>query len=70
MHIIPKIHAINLFRILNSTFVQCIAGSRVRRATGPVVFNIDNGDAESEVDFIYTDDPRVFSFRNNKMIKR
>ena len=70
MHIIPKIHAINLFRTLNSTFVQCIAGSRERRATGPVVFRIDNGNVESEGDFRYTDDPQVFSLRNNKMIYR
>ena len=70
MHTMPKIHATNLFRTLNSTFVQCIAGSRERRATGPVAVSIDNGAAESEGDFTYTDDPQVFSLRNNKMIER
>ena len=58
------------YRVINNTFVQCIAGSRVGSTTGPVVFSIDNGAAESEVDFIYTNDPKVFSLRNNKMIKR
>ena len=59
-----------MYRILNSTFVQCIAGPRERCATGPVAFSIDNGAVESEGDLIYTDDPQVFSLRNNKMIER
>ena len=58
------------YRILNSTFVQCIAGSREGSTTGPITFRKDNGAAESEVDFIYTNDPQVFSLRNNKMIER
>ena len=58
------------FRTLSNTFVQCIAGSRERRATGPVTFRIDNGIVESEGDLVYTDDPQVFSLRNNKMIER
>ena len=59
-----------MYRILNSTFVQCIAGPRETRASGPVTFSIDNGFAESEGDLVYTDDPQVFSLRNNKMIER
>ena len=58
------------FRILNSTFVQCIAGSGERHGTGPVVFSIDNGVVESEGNFTYTNDPQVFSLRNNKIIER
>ena len=56
--------------MLNSTFVQCIAGSTERRNIGPVVFSIDNSVTESEIDFAYTNDPRVLTFRNNKVIKR
>ena len=40
------------------------------RAIGPVVFTIDNSVTESEGDFIYTDDPQVFSLRNNEVIMR
>ena len=70
MHITPKIHAIKSFRTLNSTFVQCIAGSRRTRATGPVTFSIDNSFTVSEGDFIYIDDPQVFTLRNNRIIER
>ena len=56
--------------MINSTFVQCIAGSRERRSIGPVVFMIDNSITESEMDFTYTNDPRVLTLRNNIMIKR
>ena len=55
---------------LNSTFVQCVAGSRERHGTGPVVFTIDNSITESEDDFTYTRDPQVFSLRDNEIIKR
>ena len=58
------------FRTLNSTFVQCVAGSREFRATGPVVFTIDNSDTQSENDFTYTDDPQVFSLTPNNVIRR
>ena len=55
---------------MNSTFVQCRAGSRLRRGTGPVVFTIDNAVFESEEDFAYTDDPQVFSVTPNDVIRR
>ena len=58
------------YRLLNSTFVQCHAGSRLRRGTGPVVFTIDNAVVESEEDFAYTDDPQVFSVTPNDVIRR
>ena len=58
------------YRLLNSTFVQCRAGSRLRRATGQVVFFIDNAVVESEEDFAYTDDPEVLSVTPNDVIKR
>jgi len=50
--------------------VQCVAGNRPRRGTGPVVFFIDNSVTQSEGDFTYTDDPQVFSVRPNKIIER
>ena len=59
-----------LCRMLNSTFVQCIAGSRERRSIGPVVFSIDNSITKSGIDFTYTNDPQVLTLRNNKVIKR
>ena len=59
-----------IYRLLNSTFVQCRAGSRLRRGTGPVVFTIDNAVFESEEDFAYTDDPQVFSVTPNDVIRR
>ena len=52
------------------TFVQCLAGSRLQRGTGPVMFIIDNAVAESEEDFAYTDDPQVFSLTRNDVIRR
>ena len=58
------------FRTPNSTFVQCVAGFRQRRGTGPVVFSIDNSVTESEDDFTYTDDPQVFSLTPNDVIRR
>ena len=58
------------YRLLNSTFVQCCAGSRVRLGTEPVVFFIDNAVVESEEDFAYTDDPQVFSVTPNDIIRR
>ena len=57
-------------RSFNSKSVQCRAGSRLRRGTGPVVFSIDNAVVESEVDFAYTDDPQVFSVTPNNVIRR
>ena len=57
-------------RSFNGTFVQCRAGSRQRRGTGPVVFSIDNAVVESEEDFAYTDDPQVFSVTPNDVIRR
>ena len=56
--------------MLNSTFVQCHAGSRPRRGTGPVAFLIDNAVVESEEDFTYTDDPEVMSLTPNDIIRR
>ena len=54
---IPKfLLSILCIRSFNGTFVQCRAGSRLRRGTGPVVFSIDNAVVESEEDFRYTDD--------------
>ena len=35
-----------------------------------MVFTIDNSVTESEGDFIYTDDPQVFSLRDNEVIMR
>ena len=64
------IYTINFYRTLNSTFVQCIAGSKDRRGIGPVVFIIDNSVTESEDDFSYVDDPEVFSLRNNQVVMR
>ena len=58
------------YRLLNSTFVQCRAGDRLRLGTGPVVFSIDNAVFESENDFAYTDDPQVFSVTPNDVIRR
>ena len=52
------------------TFVQCRAGSRLRRGTGPVVFSINNAVVESEEDFAYADDPQVFSVTPNEVIRR
>ena len=63
-------YIILIYRTLNSTFVQCVAGSRQSRGAGLVVFSIDNSVTESEGDFTYTDDPQVFSLRNNEVIKR
>ena len=60
----------SVFRTLNNTFVQCVAGSRPRRSTGVLVFSIDNSVTESEGDFTYTDDPQVFSLRDNEVIMR
>ena len=60
----------SVFRTLNNTFVQCVAGSRPRRGTGAVVFSIDNSVTESEVDFTFTDDPQVFSLTPNNVIRR
>ena len=57
-------------RSFNGTFVQCRAGSRLQRGTGPVVFTIDNAVVESEEDFVYTDDPQVFSVTPNDIIRR
>ena len=57
-------------RSFNSTFVQCRAGSRQRRGTGPIVFSIDNAVVESEEDSAYTDDPQVFSVTPNDVIRR
>ena len=57
-------------RMLNSTFVQCIAGLTERHSIGPVVFSIDNSITKSGVDFTYTNDPQVLTLRNNKVIKR
>ena len=59
-----------VYRSFNGTFVQCLAGSRLRRGTGPVVFTIDNAVVESEEDFAYTDDPQVFSVTPNDVIRR
>ena len=59
-----------IYRLLNSTFVQCCAGSRRRRGTGPIVFTIDNAVVESEEDFAYTEDPQVFSVTPNDVIRR
>ena len=59
-----------VFRTLNNTFVQCVAGSRPRRGTGLVEFSIDNNVTESEVDFTYTDDPQVSSLTPNNVIRR
>ena len=50
--------------------MQCNAGSRPRRGTGPVLFIIDESTTESETDFIYTDDPQIFSLQFNKVIRR
>ena len=50
--------------------MQCHAGSRLRRATGQVVFFIDNAVVLSEEDFAYTDDPQVFSVTPNDVIRR
>ncbi|XP_065900650.1 plexin-A2-like isoform X2 [Dysidea avara] len=53
----------------SSTFVQCIAGARLRRGTGQVAFILDNAIALSEEDFTYTDDPQVFSLVNDQIIE-
>ena len=58
------------YRLLNSTFVQCRAGSKLARGTGPVMFTIDNAVVKSEEDFAYTDDPQVFSVTPNDVIRR
>ena len=50
--------------------MQYHAGSRLRRATGKVVFFIDNTVVLSEEDFAYTDDPQVFSVTPNDVIRR
>ena len=57
-------------RSFNGTFVQCLAGSRLRHGTGSVMLTIDNAIAESEEDFTYTDDPQVFSVTPNDVIRR
>ena len=58
------------YRLLNSTFVQCRAGSRLSHNTGPVAFFIDSAGVESEEDIAYTDDPEVFLVAPNDVIKR
>lgn len=54
--------------------MQCVAGKRERRGTGPVVFFIDNSVTQSHTegarDFTYTNDPQVFSVRPNNIIER
>ena len=50
--------------------MQCVAGKRPIRGTGPVIFAIDNSVTQSIGDFTYTHDPRVFSVRPNIIIKR
>jgi len=55
---------------LNSTYLQCIAGSRERPGFGQVAFIVDNGITFSEEDFQYSDDPQVFSVRNSEIIRR
>ena len=59
-----------IYRSLSSTLVQCCAGSRTRQGSGPVVFTIDNAVIESEEDFVYTEDPQVFSLMPNDVIRR
>ena len=50
--------------------MQCVAGNRPIRGTGPVIFAIDNSVTQSEDDFTYTNDPQVFSVRPNNIIER
>ena len=57
-------------RSITSTVVQCIAGGRQRRGTGQVSFILNNADIRSVDEFIYTDDPQVFSLINNEIIER
>ena len=57
-------------RTLNSTFVQCVAGPRPMSGSGKVVFRIDNGEALSDDDFEYSDDPEVSFLVTRSVIKR
>ena len=50
--------------------MQCIAGSRSNRGSGPVILLIDNSTTKSVVHFAYTDDPQIFSMRPNNVIRR
>ena len=55
---------------LNSTYLQCIAGSRGRPGTGKIAFIVDNGETLSEEYFQYSDDPQMFSVINSEIIRR
>ena len=60
----------NDHRSISHDSLQCVAGERRRRSSGPVVLRIDNAVIMSEDDFEYVDNPQVFSLRNNEVIKR
>ena len=60
----------SVFRTLNGTFVQCVAGVRPGRGSGPVSIFIDNSVSESDADFTYIEDPRVFSVSPMNIIRR
>ncbi|XP_065902814.1 plexin-B-like isoform X2 [Dysidea avara] len=66
---IVEIPCIVIVRTLNSTFVQCVAGPRPMSGSGKVVFRIDNGEALSDDDFEYSDDPEVSFLVTRSIIK-
>ena len=64
------VYPVYIYRLLNSTFVQCHAESRLSHGTGPVAFFIDSAGVESVGDIAYTEDPEVFLLAPNDIIKR